>query len=173
MNRARLKRPRLLTVVCGPAVTLLAACGQAGSPRAQAPAPDEVVSVGYGTQLKRHVTGSVTSISPTEADTRTASRVEDLLRARVPGLEVIPLADGTYTLRIRGRHSFRGNPADDEPLLVIDDMPIPRGSLGSALAGIAPYDVARIDVLKDAGSTAIYGSRGGNGVVLITTKRGR
>jgi TonB-dependent SusC/RagA subfamily outer membrane receptor len=173
MNRARLMRPHRFTVVWVPAITLLAACG-AGSPRAQAPAPpEEVVSVGYGTKLKRHVTGSVTSISPTDADTRTAARVEDLLRARVPGLEVIPLADGTYTLRIRGRHSLRGNPADDEPLLVIDDMPIPRGSLGSALAGLAPFDVARIDVLKDAGSTAIYGSRGGNGVVLITTKRGR
>jgi TonB-dependent SusC/RagA subfamily outer membrane receptor len=128
--------------------------------------------VGYGTKLKRHITGSVTSISPTEADTRTG-RVEDMLRARVPGLQVIPLADGTYTLRIRGSHSIRGNPLDDEPLLVIDDMPVPRGWLGSTLAGLSPYDVARIDVLKDAGSTAIYGSRGGNGVVIITTKRGR
>jgi TonB-dependent starch-binding outer membrane protein SusC len=138
----------------------------------QAPTPEEEVLVGYGTQTKKHVTGAVSSVSPTDADAR-AARLEDLLTARVAGLEVIPLAGGTYTLRIRGRHGIGGDPRDDEPLLVIDDMPVARGSLSYALAGLAPRDVARIDVLKDAASTAIYGSRGGNGVVLITTKRGR
>jgi TonB-dependent SusC/RagA subfamily outer membrane receptor len=59
---------------------------------------------------------------------------------------------------------------DDEPLLVIDGVPA-QGAIGPALAGLAPRDVARIDVLKDAGSTAIYGIRGANGVILITTKR--
>jgi len=56
---------------------------------------------------------------------------------------------------------------------VIDDITVPAGSLGTALAGIAPHDVARIDVLKDAGATAVYGSRGANGVIIITTKRVR
>ncbi len=56
---------------------------------------------------------------------------------------------------------------------MIDDISVPAGSLGTALAGIAPHDVARIDVLKDAGATAVYGSRGANGVIIITTKRFR
>src|SRR6266566_2502126 len=90
-----------------------------------------------------------------------------------PGLEVLPLRDGTYTLRLRGGHTLGGNPADDEPLLVIDDMPVQRGWLGTALAGVAPRDVARIDVLKDAAAASRYGYRGTNGVIVITTKRGR
>lgn len=64
-----------------------------------------------------------------------------------------------------------GSSAEAEPLLVIDDVPVPRGSLGSVLAGLAPRDVARIDVLKDASATGLYGSRGANGVIVITTKR--
>jgi TonB-dependent SusC/RagA subfamily outer membrane receptor len=154
---------------CGFAVALAAGCGHT-SPRLETPAPEDEVSVGYGTQNKRDVTGAVTSISPTDADAR-APRVEDLLRARVPGLEVVALSNGTHTIRIRGRHSLGGRPTDDEPLLVIDDTPVPAGALGSALAGLTPGDVARIDVLKDAAATAIYGSRGGNGVIIITTKR--
>ena len=99
------------------------------------------------------------------------SRIEYLLQARVPGLEVLPLANGTFTLRIRGRHSLMGQTQTDEPLLVIDDIPVPQGSLGNALAGMAPRDVGRIDVLKDAAATSVYGSRGANGVIIITTKR--
>jgi TonB-dependent SusC/RagA subfamily outer membrane receptor len=68
---------------------------------------------------------------------------------------------------------MREQGGDQEPLLVIDDIPVQRGSLSMALASIAPHDVARIDVLKDAGSAAVYGSRGANGVVIITTKRAR
>ena len=82
-------------------------------------------------------------------------------------------ANGNYTLRIRGRHTVGDRPVGDEPLLVIDDMSTPIGALSSTLAGLAPSDVQRIDVLKDAAATAIYGSRGGNGVVIITTKRAR
>ena len=106
-----------------------------------------------------------------ETDAR-AARIDDLLR-KVPGLEVRPLADGGFTVRIRGTHGILGSPTEDDPLLVIDDIPVPAGSLGNALAGIAPRDVARIDVLKDASSTGIYGSRGANGVIIITTKRNR
>ncbi|HMH82681.1 MAG TPA: TonB-dependent receptor plug domain-containing protein [Gemmatimonadales bacterium] len=155
----------------GFAVALAAGCGPTRA-RLEPPAPQDEVSVGYGTQNRRDITGAVTSVSPTEADARTP-RVEDLLRARVPGLEVVPLANGNYTLRIRGRHTLGDRPVDDEPLLVIDDMPTPVGALSGALAGLAPGDVQRIDVLKDASSTAIYGSRGGNGVIIITTKRAR
>jgi TonB-dependent SusC/RagA subfamily outer membrane receptor len=157
-------------VICGLAFALLAtACGRTGSLKPEPPPPDDAVSVGYGTRSKTLTTGAVTSISPTEADQR-VPRVEEWLMGRVPGLDVFPLGDGTYSLRIRGPGSpLHGN----EPLLVIDDAPVSKGNVGSTLAGLAPGDIARIDVLKDAGSTAIYGMRGANGVIIITTKRGR
>jgi TonB-dependent starch-binding outer membrane protein SusC len=155
----------------GFAVALAAGCGPV-SPRLEVPAPQDEVSVGYGTQNRHDVTSAVTSVSPTEADAR-VPRIEQLLQARIPGLEVLPLRDGSYTLRIRGSHGLRGTVAADEPLLVIDDIPVLGGAVGQMLAGLAPRDVQRIDVLKDASATAIYGSRGGNGVIIITTKRGR
>ena len=157
-------------ICCGFAVALVTGCGPTGTRRTEVPTPDDQISIGYGTQNKRDATTAVTSLSPTEADAR-VTRIEYLLQARVPGLEVMPLGDGTYTLRIRGRHSMLGRSVDDEPLLVIDDIPVPQGSLGSALAGMAPRDVGRIDVLKDAAAASIYGSRGANGVIIITTKR--
>ncbi len=157
-------------ICCGFAVALVTGCGPTGSRRVEVPTPDDQISVGYGTQSKRDATAAITSVSPTEADAR-VTRIEYLLQARVPGLEVLPLADGTFTLRIRGRHSLMGQTRADEPLLVIDDVPVPQGSLGSALAGMAPRDVGRIDVLKDAAATSVYGSRGANGVIIITTKR--
>ena len=89
---------------------------------------------------------------------------------RVPGLTVLHTANGGYSLRIRGRSSLYGN---DEPLIVIDGMPIRQGGASNALMSLDPSDVARVDVLKDAGATASYGVQGGNGVVLITTRRGR
>jgi TonB-dependent SusC/RagA subfamily outer membrane receptor len=147
-------------------VALVAGCAPTGSPRTPAPAPEDQVSVGYGTQSKRRVTGAVTSISPTEADARV--RLVDVLESRVPGLEVIRLLGETYSLRIRGVHS----PTHNEPLLVIDDVPVRAGSLSATLAGLAVRDIARIDVLKDAASTSIYGVRGAGGVIIITTKRG-
>jgi TonB-dependent SusC/RagA subfamily outer membrane receptor len=157
-------------ICCGFAIALVAGCGPTGSRRLEVPTPDDQISIGYQTQSRRDATAAITSVSPTEADAR-VTRLEDLLQARVPGLEVLPLADGTYTLRIRGRHSILGRSGDDEPLLVIDDIPVPQGSLGSALASMTPRDVGRIDVLKDAAAASIYGSRGANGVIIITTKR--
>ena len=155
----------------GLAAALAAGCGPT-SQRLERPAPQDEVSVGYGTQNRHDVTGAVTSVSPTEAETR-VPRIEQLLQARVPGLEVLPLRDGTYTLRIRGSQALRGTIAEDEPLLVIDDVPVLAGAIGQILAGLAPSDIQRIDVLKDASATAVYGLRGGNGVIIITTKRAR
>ncbi len=149
------------------AALLLAGC-RGGSPQARTPAPSESVSVGYGTESKANGTGAVTSITPTEADTR-VGRMEDLLAGRVPGLEILVLSGGTISLRLRGQGTIAG--AENEPLLVVDDVAIPQGSVGAALAALAPRDVARIDVLRDAASTAIYGTRGANGVIIITTKR--
>jgi TonB-dependent SusC/RagA subfamily outer membrane receptor len=116
-------------------------------------------------------TGAVTTIVPSETDAR-VPRVEELLRS-VPGLEVMKLANGSYRLRIRGQRSLRGNAADENPLLVIDGIAISNESMDAMLADLSPSDVARIEVLKDAGSTSMYGSRGANGVIVITTKRAR
>jgi iron complex outermembrane receptor protein len=116
-------------------------------------------------------TGAVSTVVPSETDARVA-RVEEMLRG-VPGLDVLRLPDGGYQLRIRGHRSIRGNPGDDDPLLVVDGIPISREALAGTLAALAPGDVARIEVLKDAGATGIYGSRGANGVIVITTKRAR
>ena len=116
-------------------------------------------------------TAAVTTIVPSEADAR-VTRIEDLLLGRVPGLQLIPTSGGSYTLRIRGTRSLRGDATADEPLLVVDGVPLSYGPVGHALAGISPRDVARIEVLKDAAATGIYGARGANGVIVITTKRG-
>ena len=145
-------------------LALLVACGRA--PNRQNPAPrDGEVSVGYGTESTQQVTGSIASVRPEETDAGVTQVVQML--ERVPGLTVTHLPNGDVSLRIRGSRSLQG---DNEPLLVIDGVPA-QGAIGAALAGLVPRDIARIDVLKDAGSTAIYGIRGANGVILITTKR--
>jgi TonB-dependent SusC/RagA subfamily outer membrane receptor len=96
------------------------------------------------------------------------SRIEELLEGRASGVQVIRRADGTFSLRIRGTSSPSGN---NEPLVVIDEIPVLQRRVGQALALVNPRDVVRIDVLKDAASTALYGMRGGNGVIVITTRR--
>jgi TonB-dependent SusC/RagA subfamily outer membrane receptor len=132
------------------------ACGSPGTPPPGGATPN---------------TGAVTTIVPGETDARVA-RVEELLSG-VPGLEVTRLGNGTYRLRIRGQRSIRGNATDENPLLVIDGIAVPNESMGAMLADLSPSDIARIEVLKDAGSTSMYGSRGANGVIVITTKRAR
>jgi TonB-dependent SusC/RagA subfamily outer membrane receptor len=132
----------------------VAACGRAAS------SPPHSTTPG---------TGAVTTVVPTETDAR-VTRVEEMLRG-VAGLEVTRLSNGGYQIRIRGQRSIRGNPTDDDPLIVIDGVPTSTGA--AALADLSPQDVARIEVLKDAGATGIYGSRGANGVIVITTKRAR
>jgi len=158
------------TIASGLAVALLIGCVRTASSTADVPSPEDSVLTGYGAQAKEQRTGAVTSIFPNEAQTRVA-RVEDLLSGSVPGLQVIRLTTGSFTLRIRGQHTITGSSVDAEPLLVIDGTSVARGQLGQALAAFAPRDVARIDVLKDASATGIYGSRGANGVIIITTKR--
>lgn len=98
-------------------------------------------------------------------DVRVA-RAEELLIGRFPGVEVLPLPGGGVSVRIRGATSLT---LSTEPLYVIDGMPI-NTEPGGALKWLAPQDVHRIEVLKDPGSTAFYGVRGANGVILITTK---
>jgi TonB-linked SusC/RagA family outer membrane protein len=130
---------------------------------------EEVVVVGYGTQKKSDVTGAVASIS--EKSLREMPAVVNpgqLLQGRVSGVDVTNSGnrpgDGV-TIQIRGKRSFS---ASNDPLFVIDGIPV----TGDALNSINPNDIVSMDVLKDASSTAIYGSRGANGVIIVTTKRG-
>lgn len=93
--------------------------------------------------------------------------IEQILANRVAGVQLGHTADGTLTVRIRGANNWN---SDSEPLYVIDDVPITPGP-GGALAGINPYDIESIRVLKDAVSTTMYGARGANGVIVIKTKK--
>ena len=94
-------------------------------------------------------------------------RAEELLEGRFPGVQLVRLVGGGFTVRIRGTTSIYGS---NEPLFVVDGMPV-HGPPGGALLGINPNDIVRIQVLKDIASTAAYGMRGANGVILITTRR--
>ena len=135
------------------------------------PAPSErdvrEVEVGYGTSTRRELTTAVGSVTTCDAGETRVTNVAELLQGRVAGVEVSNRGTGPASIRIRGATSFMG---DAEPLVVLDGMPL---TVGAPLTGISPQDIRRIDVLKDAGSTAIYGSRGMNGVIVITTKKGQ
>ncbi len=159
-------------IICALAVAVMAGCGRAGSQPPEAPAPEDEVAVGYGIQPRGNATGAVSTFIPTEADARVA-RLGDMLIGRVPGLEVRRLSNGNYSLRIRGPRTLRGSVADEEPLLVVDGTPVPKGWLSATLNTLAPHHIARIDVLRDASSTSVYGLRGANGVIVVTTKRPR
>ena len=96
------------------------------------------------------------------------ARIEDLIEARAPGVRVLRNQDGSIRLQIRGVSSPTGH---NDPLIVIDGSPTTELRPGSALAALNPSDVVSIDVLKDAASTAFYGMRGANGVIVITTRQ--
>ena len=147
---------------------------------------EEVVVVGYGTVLKRDLTGAVSSVVVDDEVSRQSATVDQLLQGRAAGVQVTQNSanpNSGVSVRIRGTNSLRGN---NEPLYVIDGViissagedviPTGSGNTGqeaqSGLNGLNPRDIERIEVLKDASATAIYGSRGANGVVLITTKSG-
>jgi TonB-dependent SusC/RagA subfamily outer membrane receptor len=114
-------------------------------------------------------TGSVLTLQGKDLTREPVTRIEQLIEGRAPGVEVRHLSGGGFALVIRGVSTINGS---SEPLVVVDGVMIPQGDGAGALAAINPGDVARIDVLKDAGSTAFYGSRGANGVILVTTKHG-
>ncbi|MFD1630482.1 TonB-dependent receptor [Pseudopedobacter beijingensis] len=127
----------------------------------------EVVVVGYGEVNKRDLTGAVASVNMKDIEKIPVARVDQMLQGRIAGVDLVSTGGepgaGT-TVRIRGTRSIN---ADNEPLYVIDGI-IDAGDLSD----INPSDIESIQVLKDASSTAIYGSRGANGVVIITTKKG-
>ncbi|SDE84065.1 TonB-linked outer membrane protein, SusC/RagA family [Pricia antarctica] len=128
---------------------------------------DEVVVVGYGTQKRKDITGSVASVSSEDIADIPMTNINDGLVGRIPGLDIVSSGGGpgsTNQLQLRGQRSFT---ASNDPLIILDGSPY-YGSLND----ISPYDIESVDVLKDASSTAIYGARGANGVIIITTKRG-
>ena len=128
---------------------------------------DDVVVVGYGTQKAGNVTGAVAGITSKEIEERPINRIENALVGQMPGVYVqTPSGEPGAELQIRVRGAASIN-ASNEPLYVVDGVPVDN------LRGINPTDVASLEVLKDAASAAIYGSRGSNGVVLVTTKRGK
>lgn len=147
---------------------------------------DEVVVVGYGTMKKKDLTGAVSSVKMDDTPIGTVSTVSHALAGKAAGLQVSTISaqpGGQSTFRIRGAAS--SDKAGNDPLIIIDGFPVSDpGSLGSGnqyqdgnkdniLASINPNDIESIEVLKDASSTAIYGARAGNGVIIVTTKRGK
>ncbi|MEO5997531.1 MAG: TonB-dependent receptor [Chitinophagaceae bacterium] len=126
----------------------------------------DVVVVGYGTQRKTDLTGSVSSISTKEFDEQPVARISEVLQGRAAGVQVTQAGGapgGDAKIRIRGANSVLGN---NDPLYVVD------GYIGADFNTLNPNDIESIQVLKDAASTSIYGSRGANGVVIITIKKG-
>ncbi|GAB3801185.1 TonB-dependent receptor [Spirosoma humi] len=127
---------------------------------------NEVVVVGYGTQRKTDVTGALTAISTKEFAQQPVTRLDQVLQGRAAGVQVSQTngaPGGDARIRIRGANSVLGN---NNPLYVVD------GFVGADFNFVNPSDIETIQILKDAASTSIYGSRGANGVVIITTKKG-
>ena len=148
---------------------------------------DEVVVVGYGTAKKSDLTGATANIRPDANDASKAVSIDALLQGKVAGLNVsatMATPGAASSVTIRGANSLRG---DNQPLYVIDNVPqastgeFAESALGGSdfqiaqdpLSSLNPNDIENITVLKDASATAIYGSRGANGVILITTKKGK
>lgn len=128
---------------------------------------DEVVVVGYGTVKKSDLTGAVSGVSNRQYKNQPVQRVENILQGRTPGVEVTAtsgMPGASMKVRVRGTTSINKS---SDPLYVIDGI-----ISSSGLDGINPSDIQSMEILKDASSTAIYGSRGSNGVILITTKQG-
>ena len=147
---------------------------------------DEVVVVGYGTMKKRDLTGSVASVKIDDSTAATVSSASNALAGKVAGLQVTsnsasPGSGSNFLIR-----GFSSPNSDNRPLIIIDGFPVnpvndgnisvgkyDSGSSDNLLGSINPNDIASIEVLKDASSTAIYGARAGHGVILITTKKGQ
>ncbi len=145
---------------------------------------DEIVVIGYGTVERKDVTGAMTSLQSRDFNKGINISPDQLIQGKTPGVRVINNTGqpgSATTVRIRGNSSIR---AGNNPLFVLDGIPLSGGSArpggsggfgsnsGNPLSYLNPDDIASIDILKDASATAIYGSRGANGVVLINTKKG-
>lgn len=136
----------------------------------------EVVIVGYGTVKKKDATGAVTTVTAKDLNKSVMTSPEQLLAGKTPGVQITSgggAPGDKQTIRIRGGASLS---ASNDPLIVVDGVPLDNeevSGLSSPLSSINPNDIASFTVLKDASATAIYGSRASNGVIIITTKRGK
>jgi TonB-linked SusC/RagA family outer membrane protein len=150
--------------------------------RAVATTLNEVVTIGYGTTSRANVTSAIATVDSTAFKNVPVASIDNAIQGKIPGVQVIQNSGepgGGVALRVRGPASLN---AGNQPLYVVDGVPVLQenfeqltstsGQRQSPMSGLNPDDVERIDVLKDAAATAIYGSRGSNGVVIITTKRG-
>ncbi|MET0299281.1 MAG: SusC/RagA family TonB-linked outer membrane protein, partial [Flavitalea sp.] len=129
---------------------------------------ENVIVVGYGAQRKKDITGAISSISEKSLREVPVTNAPQMLQGRAAGVYVVNQGNkpgAGVQVRVRGRRSFN---AGNDPLYVVDGIPITGG-----FNDINPNDIESMDVLKDASATAIYGSRGANGVVIVTTKRGK
>jgi TonB-linked SusC/RagA family outer membrane protein len=139
---------------------------------------DEVVVVGYGTQKKREITGSISQIKGESIKGLVTQSFDQQLAGRAAGVQITQnsgLIGSTPRIRIRGINSINSS---TYPLIVVDGLPVQTGDLGgyaanNALADINPNDIESFEILKDGAASAIYGSRASNGVILITTKKGK
>lgn len=170
IDRARLRMTRASSAQFCHGLLVLAAvaagaCASSPSEHGRPGEPVDGVEIGYGSQERGHVTGAVASVEAEDIG-RQVTSWEDLFQG-MAGVTVRRLTTGGISIRIRGSSSLS---SDAEPLYVLNGVTI-RAAPGQALLGVNPREVTRIDVLKDAGATSIYGSRGANGVVLIFTVR--
>jgi TonB-dependent starch-binding outer membrane protein SusC len=127
----------------------------------------EIVVIGYGTVARRDLTGSVASVRGDALQAIPVTNIEQALSGKLAGVQITTTEgspDAEVRIRVRGGGSITG---DNSPLYIVDGFPV------ESISDISPADIESIDVLKDASSTAIYGSRGANGVIIITTRRGR
>ena len=136
---------------------------------------NEVVAIGYGTKRKGDLTGSIASVSEKDFNGGVVSSPEQLINGKVAGVQITNgggSPSGGSTIRVRGGASLN---ASNDPLIVLDGVPLETGGISGSsnfLSLINPADIESMSVLKDASSTAIYGSRASNGVIIITTKKG-
>jgi TonB-linked SusC/RagA family outer membrane protein len=142
---------------------------------------EEVVSVGYGSSVRANLSTAISSVSSEEIANQPIASIDGALQGKAPGVQVIQNAGNPgngMSVRVRGMASISAN---SDPLYVVDGVPIVAGDISqlglggqtpAAISALSPDEIDHVDILKDAAATAIYGSRGSNGVVLITTKRG-
>ena len=145
--------PRILLSALALSATV--ACGGSGGSGTRTPSPEP-----------RPIDAGANAVSGEDMRATNVQSIEEYLNGRVPGLQAVRDQAGRLSLRIRGNAS-----AESEPLLIIDGTQVQQGGNGDALRNLNPREIARIEVLKDASQTAMYGSRGANGVVIIRLRK--
>jgi TonB-dependent SusC/RagA subfamily outer membrane receptor len=143
----------------------LAAC--ATGKRTEARSPQAPAATGDARLIPQ--TGAVTTIVEDQESGVESLRIDEYLKGRIPGLQVISTADGGFTLRLRGGHTSAAGTSNVPPLVIIDGAPIEPRLLSRVLFTLRPRDIKRIDVLRDLASTSVYGMRAAGGVILIST----